>query len=120
MCCFILDEFGNFPKIEEFPSFVTYNLGLGISYDIYLQSLNQLPEKYGDAAKTILENFANQIYIKSIGKETAEEFSDMLGNRTVIEIQRSGSRTGTDKNFTESAESQPLMYPDDLARLRDG
>lgn len=117
---FILDEFGNFPKIEEFPSFVTYNLGLGISYDIYLQSLNQLPEKYGDAAKTILENFANQIYIKSIGKETAEEFSDMLGKRTVIEIQRSGSRTGTDKNFTESAESQPLMYPDDLARLREG
>ncbi len=117
---FILDEFGNFPEIENFAGFVTVCLGLGISFDIYVQALNQISAIYKDHAKTILENFANQIYIKSVGKETAEEFSEVLGKTTIVEVQRSGSRFTLDKNFTESASERPLMYPDELARLREG
>ena len=117
---FILDEFGNFPEIENFAGFVTVCLGLGVSFDIYVQALNQISAIYKDHAKTILENFANQIYIKSIGDETAEEFSKVLGKATIVEVQRSGSRFTLDKNFTESASERPLMYPDELARLREG
>lgn len=117
---FILDEFGNFPEIENFAGFVTVCLGLGISFDIYVQALNQITSIYKDDAKTIFENFANQIYIKSVGRETAEEFSEQLGRKTVVEIQRSGSRISLDKNFTETVSDRPLMYPDELARLREG
>ncbi len=117
---FILDEFGNFPEIENFAGFVTVCLGLGISFDIYLQAMNQLASKYKDDEKTIKENFANQIYIKSVGEDTAKEFSEKLGNRTVIEVQRSGSRLGLNKNFTETATERPLMYHDELARLQEG
>lgn len=117
---FILDEFGNFPEIENFAGFVTVCLGLGVSFDIYVQALNQISAIYKDHAKTILENFANQIYIKSVGKETAEEFSEVLGKTTLVEVQRSGSRFTLDKNYTESATERPLMYPDELARLREG
>lgn len=117
---FILDEFGNFPEIENFAGFVTVCLGLGVSFDIYVQALNQISAIYKDHAKTILENFANQIYIKSVGPETAEEFSEVLGKTTLVEIQRSGSRFTLDKNYTESATERPLMYPDELTRLREG
>ena len=117
---FILDEFGNFPEIENFAGFVTVCLGLGISFDIYLQAMNQLASKYKVDEKTIKENFANQIYIKSVGEDTAKEFSEKLGNTTVIEVQRSGSRLGLNKNFTETATERPLMYHDELARLQEG
>lgn len=117
---FILDEFGNLPPIENFSGFVTVCLGLGISFDIYVQSYNQIHSKYGDDSKTILENFANQIYIMSVGNESAEEFSDMLGNRTAVEVQRSGKRMEFDKNITETTKKQPLMYPNDLTVLRPG
>ena len=117
---FILDEFGNFPEIENFAGFVTVCLGLGISFDIYLQAMNQLASKYKDDEKTIKENFANQIYIKSVGEDTAKEYSEKLGNTTVIEVQRSGSRLGLNKNFTETATERPLMYHDELARLQEG
>lgn len=117
---FILDEFGNFPEIENFAGFVTVCLGLGVSFDIYVQALNQISAIYKDHAKTILENFANQIYIKSVGKETAEEFSEVLGKTTLVEVQRSGSRFTLDKNYTESATERPLMYPDELTKLKEG
>lgn len=117
---FVLDEFGNFPEIENFAGFATVCLGLGISFDIYAQAQNQITSKYKDDAKTIFENFANQIYIKSVGRETAEDFSELLGKKTVVEIQRSGSRSSLDKNFTETVSDKPLMYPDEFARLREG
>lgn len=117
---FILDEFGNLPPIEEFPSFVTVGLGLGISFDIYVQALAQLEEKYKDSYNTIMENMANQIYIKSISNETAKTFSEALGNTTVIEIQRSGSRFSTNKHFTETPIERPLMYPQELQELKEG
>jgi len=116
----IFDEFGNFPPIDEFGDVVTICLGMGMSFDIYVQALNQLTSKYKDDEGTILENFANKVYIKSVGNETAEEFSKLLGNKTIVDIQRQGGRSSLDKTYTESASEEPLMYPDDLQRLKAG
>lgn len=117
---FILDEFGNLPVIENFAGFVTVCLGIGVSFDIYLQSYNQIYGRYKDEAKTILENFANQIYIMSVGKESAEEFSEMLGNRTEIDLERSGGRFSLNKQYMERSKERPLMYPQELSVLREG
>lgn len=117
---FILDEFGNFPEIENFDGFVTVCLGLGISFDIYIQAMNQINAKYKDKEKTIKENFANQIYIKSIGEDTAKEFSSILGKSEEVEVTRSGGRWSLSKNFTEAAKERPLMYPSELAKLKEG
>lgn len=117
---FILDEFGNFPEIENFKGFVTVCLGIGISFDIYVQALDQIESIYKDDAKTIRENFANQVYIKSVGDATAKEFVQMLGNTTVIEVQRSGSRLGLNKTFTETPAEKPLISYEDIISLREG
>lgn len=117
---FIYDEFGNSPPLDNFGSYVTVCLSTGMSFDIYVQSLNQIEDKYEKEKATIMENFATQIYIKSVGNETSDEFSDMLGTQTIVEISRNGKRLELDKNFTESSGEKPLIYAEELRRLKEG
>ncbi|MBS6799160.1 MAG: type IV secretory system conjugative DNA transfer family protein [Firmicutes bacterium] len=117
---FILDEFGNMPTIENFANYVTVSLGMQMSFDIFIQSYNQIESKYEDDSKTILDNFANQIYILNGGKESSEDFSELLGPRTKIKLQRSGERLSTEKSYTENEEDVPLMFPEELRSLKEG
>lgn len=117
---FILDEFGNLPVIENFAGMVTVGLGMGLGFHIYIQSYGQIYGKYKDDAQAILDNFATQQYIMSIGNDSAEEFSKKVGQTTVIATQRSGSRFSTDKTYTESVQQRPLIYEHELAVLREG
>lgn len=117
---FILDEFGNMPVIYNFASYITVCLGANMSFDLYLQSYSQLDDLYKEAAATIKENCANHFYIMSVGNDSAKEFSEMLGNKTVIETQRTGARFGMNKTFMESSKERPLMFPAELNVLREG
>lgn len=117
---FILDEFGNMPVIENFSGFLTVCLGVGMSFDLFVQSYGQIENKYGEETDTIKENCANRIYILNGGNESTDEFSQMLGNRTVIDVQRTGSRFDTSKTYMESTKEVPLMFPEELRALRQG
>ena len=117
---FILDEFGNLPVIENFVGMVTVGLGMGMAFHIYIQSYGQIYGKYKDDAQAILDNFATQQYIMSIGNDSAEEFSKKVGQTTVITTQRSGGRFSKDKTYTESVSQRPLIYEHELAVLREG
>ena len=117
---FVLDEFGNLPVIENFAGMVTVGLGMGIAFHIYIQSYGQIYGKYKDDAQAILDNFATQQYIMSIGNESAEEFSKKVGQTTVITMQRSGGRFSKEKTYTESVSQRPLIYEHELAVLREG
>lgn len=117
---FILDELGNMPVIDNFDGFVTVCLSIGVSFDIYLQAFNQLDDNYGKAAATIKENFANKIYIMATGKESSEEFSTLLGNKTVISLQRTGTRFSTNKTYMESEKERALLLPSELREFRQG
>lgn len=117
---FILDEFGNLPTIEYFDQFVTVGLGMGLSFDIFVQSLNQIEAKYKEFYKTILENMAYQIHIKSMQRDTQEAFSKLLGESTIVEVSRTGERLSIDKSYQESSTAKPLLFPTDLAHLREG
>lgn len=116
----IIDEFGNIPVIEGFEEYITIGLGYRIAFDLFLQSFNQLDLRYKDSAGTIRDNCANQIYILSTGNESAEEFSNALGKKTVIDVQRSGSALSIDKNYSESTKEVDMMTPNDLKHLREG
>lgn len=117
---FILDELGNMPVIYNFESYIPVCLGVNMSFDIFLQNYSQLDNLYKDAADTIKENCANHFYIMSVGNDSSEEFSKMLGNKTVVELQRTGTRFGTNKTFMESSKERPLMHPQELNVLREG
>ena len=117
---FILDEFGNMPVFDNFDGMVTNCLGAGMAFNIFIQSYNQLHSKYEMDMDTIKDNFANQFYILAVGKESAEEFSEQLGNKTVVELQRSGTLFSMKKSIMENNKERPLLFPHELQRLREG
>ena len=117
---FILDEFGNMPVFDNFDGMVTNCLGAGMAFNIFIQSYNQLHSKYEMDMDTIKDNFANQFYILAVGQESKNEFSEQLGNKTVIDVQRSGTLLSMQKNLMENTKERPLLYPEEIGRLREG
>ena len=117
---FILDEFGNMPVMDNFDGMVTNCLGAGMAFNIFIQSYNQLHAKYEMDMDTIKDNFANQFYILAVGKESANEFSEQLGNKTVVDVQRSGTVLSMKKNIMENNKERPLKFPSELQSLREG
>lgn len=117
---FILDEFGNMPVFDNFDGMVTNCLGAGMAFNIFLQSYNQLHSKYEMDMDTIKDNFANQFYILAVGQESANEFSEQLGNKTIIELQRSGTLLSTKKSIMENPKERPLLFPAELQNFKQG
>ena len=96
------------------------NIQVSISFDIYIQSLSQITNLYGDNAETITGNCGNQIFILTNDNKTAEEFSKSLGNTTRLDIQRSGNKFSDSKSFTESTSEEALLTPNQLMGLLPG
>lgn len=117
---FIVDEAGNMPAIEGLETYITMNLGRNISYDFYIQSYSQFEKKYGEGWKTIKGNCGNQIYILTSDGDTAQTFSEDLGNETIVDLQRTGEKLSTHKHFMENTQEKPLLNRNQLMRLNEG
>ncbi len=116
----IADEFGNIPAIEGMENIITVCLGRNISFDLVIQSYSQLKKLYGENDETIIGNCGNQIYILTDDENTAESFSKLLGNETIIDMQRSGERISTHKHFMENTQEKPLLNLNELMELYEG
>ena len=119
---FILDEFANLPKINDFANIITVSRGRGIFFEMVVQSYSQLNTKYGDTvAKTIRENCNIQIYIGSDDMTTKEEFSKLCGNMSALKTNKSKTKDkdgkGGGENESQEAIQRPLIYPDELSVL---
>ena len=117
---FIVDEAGNMPAIEGLETYIAMNLGRNISYDFYIQSYSQFEKKYGEGWKTIKGNCGNQIYILTSDGDTAQTFSEDLGNETIVDLQRTGEKLSTHKHFMENTQEKPLLNKNQLMRLNEG
>ncbi|MGM8299952.1 VirD4-like conjugal transfer protein, CD1115 family, partial (plasmid) [Clostridium perfringens] len=60
------------------------------------------------------------VYIMTTEYDTAEDFSKLLGDKTIVNISRSGEITDTTKHYTESVDSQRLKNANDLMLLKMG
>lgn len=117
----IFDEAGNMPPVDLMDTMTTMGLGQNISFDLYLQNYEQLDNLYGkDMARTISGNCGNHFYLQTSSEDTAELFSHMLGNRSVIDVQRAGGKLGLNKYYTESVIERPLLLPNELMQLQEG
>lgn len=91
-----LDEFGNFVKIPFFDGKMTVAAGRGIHFHLYLQSKEQLVEKYDkEMTSIILDNCHYWIYLKSSGSETLKLIEERLGKYTVLSTSSSMSMNDT-------------------------
>lgn len=117
---FLLDEFGNLPAIEGMANIITVCLGRNIRFDLVIQSYAQVEKLYDKDADTIIGNCGNKIYILTNDNQTAENYSQSLGNKTITTVSRSGGKLSQNKSFTESQEERPLLNPNELMQLQPG
>lgn len=125
---FILDEFGNLPKIEKIKPFVTAGRSRKLFLMLIVQDYMQLYSKYGEQdAQTIKNNCNIQIFIGTKDLKTKEEFSKNCGNKTLIQTSTSeGKNTGNSKdngssiNTSQQVISAPLISPEELDHLKQG
>lgn len=114
---FIMDEFGNLPKLYKMDSIVTVGRSRGIFMMPIIQGFKQLDDKYGkDVASTIRSNCNIQIFIGTNEEETIKIFSEQCGKKKVKQVSYSENR---DMSVSTSAQSVPLIYPSQLERLND-
>ncbi len=119
---FILDEFGNMPKIDKFDKMITVGRSRKIWFHMIIQSFAQLNNVYGETVAEIVKgNCGIKMFIGSNDNGTCEEFSKLCGNMTVRSTSVSGSTgdKGDQVNFSNQLTSRPLIYPSELMKLNN-
>lgn len=119
---FILDEFGNMPKIDKFDKMITVGRSRKIWFHMVVQSYAQLNNVYGDTVANIVKsNCGMKMFIGSNDIETCEEFSKLCGNMTVSTSSISSSMGDKAGNINVSSQLQtrPLIYPSELMKLNN-
>lgn len=115
---FIMDEFGNMPKIEKFDKFITVGRSRKIWFTMIVQSYAQLNNVYGQTVADIVKgNCGIKMFIGSNDMNTCKEYSELCGNITVVTNSTSGSIHGTDVNLSSQTQVRPLIYPSELQRI---
>lgn len=118
---FILDEFGNMPKIDKFDKMITVGRSRKIWFDMVVQSYAQLNNVYGDTVADIIKsNCGMKMFIGSNDIATCKEFSELCGNMTV-QTGSVSSSVGSNKeiNYSQQIQQRPLIYPSELQRLNN-
>ena len=119
---FIMDEFGNMPKIDKFGQMITVGRSRKIWFSMVVQSFVQLSNVYGkEIADIVIGNCGVKMFIGSNDTDTCKMFSEMCGNMTVRTTSTSSSLTGKpgELNVSSSTQVRPLIYPSELQRLNN-
>lgn len=115
---FILDEFGNMPKIENFDKMITVGRSRKIWFNIIIQSYQQLNNVYGDKVADVVKgNCGVKMFIGSNDISTCKEFSELCGNITVVTKSTSSSDNSQGVSTSNQTQVRPLIYPSELQRL---
>ena len=122
---FLLDEFGNLPKIEKLKAFITAGRSRKIFLMLVIQDYTQLNSIYGEQdAATIRNNCNIHIFIGTKDSKTREDFSKNCGNISLDITTKSESAGKAPDSKTYSSNTttttRPLIYPDQLDHLKQG
>ena len=121
---FNLDEFGNFMAINSFATKLTVGGGRGCRFNLYVQSMAQLEDKYGrEVYPTIIGNCHVWVYLQADDPETQKLMSEKLGNYTVASSSQSTQYSGSGispGNMTASTNltGRPLLTPDEVGKIK--
>jgi type IV secretion system protein VirD4 len=119
---FILDELGISPRIPDLENKTSAARSMNIVFDLFVQSMTQLEDKYGKgAAATIQNNCGNWVYLNSLDPNTNKYVSQMLGNET-LQYSTYNAENGDilEKTKMDHFKSKPLMKPEELPQMQEG
>ncbi len=117
---FILDEFGNFPKMMDFETVISACRGRNIFFTLVIQSYAQLEGVYGkNTAEIIKDNLNLHIFMGSNNVDTLEAFSKECGK--ITRISPMSAVNGKNEYIDNyQLETIPLMPMSRLAHLEEG
>ncbi len=118
---YVLDEFGNFTPIADFNAKLTVSRGYGIRWNLFIQSFDQLVDKYSKELSSIIKgNCQYWIYLNSQDNETNKEISERMGSYTTSTY----SLGGTIQKYTSPSSStniqlseRKLMLPEEIGKF---
>ncbi len=114
-CWFLLDEFGNLPKVPDMGEKLTVSAGRGVHFLLAVQSLAQLG-KYGQDVRAVIEgNCDTKLVLGTSDEATARSVSALCGTYTV-RTQSLQRRVGATVGGTEAATGRPLLTVDEALR----
>lgn len=119
---FLLDEFGNMPRISDFDKKLTVAAGRGIRFVLVAQDIAQLKRHYRESAQTITGNCATWIYLSTADVETAKLISAKSGQYTIETNSYSSSVRSRDASsgINYSTTGRALLLPDEVLRWPEG
>lgn len=116
---FLLDEFGNLPKIHKLEQMITVGRSRNIWLNLIVQSYSQLAKTYDEKSADIIQSNCNiQVFIGTTDLKTIEDFSKRCGNYSIV--QRSvgfASQKAEEISSNSSVKERPLIYPSELQTL---
>lgn len=111
---FILDEFGNIPRIESFENKIATSRSRNIWMHLFVQSYEQLGFVYSEQqAKIILSNCNSHIYLGSQDYESIEKFSRECGKASTRVFDTNFELSNTYYEF-------PVLKMSDLDLIEPG
>lgn len=118
---FVLDEFGNFTKLTDFTNKLTVAGGRGIRFNLFLQSFEQLTQKYDkETAAIVKSNCQTWVYLQADDKETLQDICDKLGKYTTSAYQLSsqhGQYVNPSSSSSISLVARDLLTTDEIRRI---
>lgn len=119
---FLLDEFPNLGKFNNYEEFLATCRGYRIACCTILQNNTQLMDKYGkDKAESILGNCAVKICLGNVNDTTATYFSNLMGKATV-KVETGGETNGKGSSSSSSNYSysqRSLMNADEILTMNE-
>lgn len=118
---FLLDEFGNFPRITDMETTISACAGRNIWFVIVLQSYAQLVSVYDQhIAEIIRDNMNVHIFFGSNNPATLEEFSKECGKFTRLSPLAALNGNSPHINSSFAIETIPRMPVSRLSQLSPG
>lgn len=114
---FLLDEFANIGLIPNIDVIAATCRSRSMSLSLGIQSINQLKQRYNDAAVSLLDNLKTKFFLPGLAYESAEYASKLVGFR---EIDTTSTSFGKDNiSHSVSKQKRELLTPDEVRRLAD-
>ncbi len=114
---FLLEEFGNFTKIEDMQGKFSLARALGMRFLLVLQDTSQLKKIYGeDVTDTLKSNGGITVYLGTDNPKTNEDISKSCGNYTTSVYSESSSKNSSGSN-SMNLTGRPLLYADEVKRI---
>ncbi|MGE7137816.1 type IV secretory system conjugative DNA transfer family protein [Luteibacter sp. NPDC031894] len=116
----LMDEFTAMGRVDVWAKRISISASYGVRDLCIVQSRSQLRATYGDNdAQNFITNHGAQIVFAPREQSDANEYSEMLGYRTVRKRQRSTSRGGGGNQVSTSHmdERRALLLPQEVKEL---